>query len=141
MLENRTNDMSLLCDLAFQIATAPKISKRDFALAGEALKQAEKLVTTNKSQVMITQAVLLFESGKLDEGLTLATQALASAKSPKDTNNIQSCISTMKTRQAAMKSGQSNTNQSSAAAAAVPVSGATTNQTNSAPGKDAAGKP
>jgi hypothetical protein len=98
LLAARTNDVTLLCDLAFQIATVPRLAKRDFVLAGEALDQAEKLAPTNSSRVMITRAIMLFESGKQDEGLARATQALASAQSPMEKNNVQSLIRTMEKR-------------------------------------------
>ncbi len=108
LLAARTNDVTLLCDLAFQIATFPRLEKRDFILAGEAMDQAEKLATTNTARVMITRAVVLFESGKQYEGLTLATQALASAQSPIDKTNIQTFIRTMEKRKntAEKKGGQ-----------------------------------
>jgi peroxiredoxin len=98
LLAARTNEVMLLCDLAFQIATVPKLAKRDFILAGEALDQAEKLAPTNSSRVMITRAIMLFESGKQDEGLARATQALASAQSPMEKTHIQSFIRTMEKR-------------------------------------------
>ncbi len=98
LLAARTNDVVQLCDLAYIIATAPRLAKRDFVLAGEALDQAEKLATTNKARVMITRAVLLFESGKQDEGLARATQALALAQSPVEKTKIQSLIRTMEKR-------------------------------------------
>ena len=98
LLAARTNDVALLCDLAFVIATVPRLATRDFALAGEALDQAEKLATTNTAQVGIGRAILLFESGKRDEGLARATQALASAQSPMDKTYIQACLRTMEKR-------------------------------------------
>ena len=143
LLATRTNDAALLCDLAFEIATAPRIAKRDFELAGEAMDQAEKLEATNKFQVATTRAVLLFESGKHDEGLDRARRAMAAAQSPVDKTNIASFLRVMETRLAAMKSEQSKTNQSHA----VPqgqVSGVQTNQISpiqSNPGLEPAGKP
>jgi hypothetical protein len=98
LLAARTNDVPGLCDLAFQIATFPKLATRDFALAGEALDQAEKLAPTNAAPVGITRGILLFESGKQDEGLARAAQALASAQSPMEKTNIQAIIRTMERR-------------------------------------------
>jgi hypothetical protein len=98
LLANRTNDVMLLCDMAYQITTAPRQANRDFALAGEALDQAEKLGSTNKASVMIIRAVWLFESGKQDEGMVLATQSLTSAKSPLVKTNIQVLLRTMEKR-------------------------------------------
>jgi len=133
-----------LCDLAFEIATAPRIAKRDFELAGEAMDQAEKLATTNKSQVLISRAILLFESGKHDEGLDRARQAMAAAENPVDKTNIASFLRVMETRLAELKSEQSNTNQSHAAQRRGQVSGVHTNQGNpsqSNQSQDPAGKP
>jgi alkyl hydroperoxide reductase subunit AhpC len=120
LLANRTNDVELLRDMAYRIVTAPKVN-HDFAVAGRALDQAEKLATTtNMAPVMITRAVWLFESGKRDQGLTLATQAIASAQSPMDKTNALLCLHTMEIRLAA-----ANTNQTPA----------------TQEGKDSAGKP
>jgi hypothetical protein len=98
LLAVRTNDMPLLCDLAFEIATVPRLPKRDFALAGEAMDQAEKLAPTNAVPVGITRAILLFESGKQNEGMARATQALALAQSPMDKANIQAVLRVMEKR-------------------------------------------
>ena len=120
LLANRTNDVELLSDMAYRIVTAPKVY-HDYALAGRALDQAEKLATTtNMAPVMITRAVWLFESGKRDQGLNMATQAIASAQSPMDKTNALLCLHAMEIRSAA-----ANTNQTPA----------------TQEGKDSAGKP
>jgi hypothetical protein len=62
------------------------------------MDQAEKLAPTNTEPVGITRAILLFESGKRDEGMARATQALASAQSPLEKTNIQAIINTMEKR-------------------------------------------
>ena len=98
LLAARTNDVMLLCDLAFQISTVPKLAKRDFILAAEALDQADKLATTNTARVVFTRAIMLFESGKQTEGLALAKQTFASAQSPTDKIRFQAIISTMEKR-------------------------------------------
>ena len=98
LLAARTNDVTQLCELALAIATVPRLAIRDLALAGEALDQAEKLAPSNAVPVGITRAILLFESGKRTEGLTLATQLLASAQSPKDKTTIQDSLRVMETR-------------------------------------------
>jgi peroxiredoxin len=108
LLAARTNDVTLLCDLACTIATVPRLANRDFVLANEALDQAEKLSInspTNITEVRIARAIVLFESGKRDEGLALATQTLASAQSPIEKTNIQSLIRTLEKR----KNGEEKT--------------------------------
>jgi hypothetical protein len=99
LLAARTNDVGELCEMAFQIATSPKIAKRDFALGGQALDEAEKLAPTNSVQVTISRAIWLFESGNHDGGLMRATQALAMAGSDMQRTNIENCIQTMKKRE------------------------------------------
>jgi len=98
LLAARTNDAPMLCELAYVIATFPKLATRDFALAGEALDQAEKLAPTNSEPVEITRAIVLFESGKRDEGLARVAQILASAQSPTDKTNIQAVLTAMEKR-------------------------------------------
>jgi len=111
VLAYRTNDVSLLCDLAYVISTVPNLPHRDFTLAGEALGQAEKIASTNDlPTVMSIRAVWLFASGKPDQGLPLATQALASAQSPADQNRIKLLLHTMEAQLAAAKAKASNTN-------------------------------
>jgi alkyl hydroperoxide reductase subunit AhpC len=123
LLAARTNDVPLLCDLAFAIATFPKLATRDFALAGEALDQAEKLAPTNTVSVGITRAILLFESGKRDEGLARATQALASAQSPMDKTNVQSVLRAMEKRKNAKeKKGDQGPIKTNAPLEKVPIS-------------------
>ena len=120
LLAERTNEVFLLCDMAYQIATSPRLKNRDFALAGAALDQAEKLdsagtESTNKSYdksyVMSMRAVWLFTSGQHDAGLMLATQALALAQSPMDTNRIQVLLKTMEAHLTPPKSNPGNTNK------------------------------
>src|SRR5262249_11306446 len=64
LLENRTNDLPLLLEMANAICTTPKLAIRDFKLADEALKQAETLAPTNPPSVEMTRAIWLFESGQ-----------------------------------------------------------------------------
>jgi hypothetical protein len=138
MLANRTNDPSLLCEMAYQICTDPHLAKRDFALAAKALDQAEKLPVsaTNPAPVMIMRAVWLFASGKPDAGLTLATQALGQAQSPVAKSDIKRFIGTMQAQLAMAKTKTSqttaNTNHPSATTppspAQKPAAAAGTNQ-------------
>ena len=135
LLANRTNDVTLLCDMAYQITTAPRLANRDFALAGEALDQAEKLSVTNKAPVTIIRAVWLFTSGKQDAGMILATQAINSAQSPMDKNRIQLLLRTMEAHLAAAKTNQVNTNQISVVHTSDHVPVANTNQSMGPAGK------
>jgi hypothetical protein len=98
VLAARTNDVALLCELAFEIATAPRLPTRDTALANEALDQAEKLSPTNTTRVTATRAVLLFETGKKADGLALAQEAVAQAKDPHDEANAEFALRSMQAR-------------------------------------------
>ena len=94
LLAGRTNDVPLLCDLAYQISTAPRIPSRDWALAQEALNQADQLEPTN-IQVMLSHAIFIFQAGKPDKGMEIAKQILASTKTDGDKKLAQSCIDSM----------------------------------------------
>jgi hypothetical protein len=141
LLANRTNDVELLTDMAYVICTVPRLANRNFELAGTALDQAEKLEVTNKAPVMIIRAIWLFESGKSDAGLTLATQALASAQSPVSKTEIQRLLHTLEVRDAKAKARQSNTNQVSHLPASHSLPVTNTNQSTAVPDKTAAATP
>jgi hypothetical protein len=106
VLVARTNDATLLCDLAFQIVTTPKLLRRDIVVATAALDQAEKLGTTNATQVSETRAILLFETGKKEEALALARKTLAAAQGEKEKAKAGLLIRTMEGRLAAAKTNQ-----------------------------------
>ena len=106
MLAARTNDAALLCDLAFQIMTTPKLLRRDIVLATAALDQAEKLSTTNATRVTETRAILLFETGKKEEALALARKTLAAAQGEKEKAKAELLIRTMEARLPAARTNQ-----------------------------------
>jgi peroxiredoxin len=106
LLTIRTNDAAGLCDLASQIATDPFIVKRDVALASAALDRAEQLGAMNITDIAVDRAILLFQTGKEEEGLARARQALASAQSPDAKDEAQICVRAMETRLAAAKTNQ-----------------------------------
>ena len=147
LLANRTNDLPLLCEMAVMIATYPQLATRDFALAGEALDDAEKLAgnsSTNQMQVQLTRAYVLFESGKPDEGLAKAKQLLASAQNPLEQTNLQMVVRQMEAKLSGAKSHPNNAGQPGAAHSASPVPAAKPNQGNASdpgPVKNSAGNP
>jgi hypothetical protein len=106
LLTARTNDAAKLCDLASKIATDPFIVKRDVALASEALDRAEQLATTNTTDIAVVRAILLYQTGKKEEGLARARQALASAQNPEAKEEVQVCIHAMEVGLAAEKTNQ-----------------------------------
>jgi peroxiredoxin len=109
LLTIRTNDAPGLCDLAYQIASDSFIQNRDVALASTALDRAEQLATTNATDIAVDRAILLFQTGKEAEGLARARQALASAHSQEERDEVQVCIHAMEVRLAAAKTNQITT--------------------------------
>lgn len=112
ILEDSARDGTQLSDLALRIVTDPKIAKRDFELADDALKQAERLVPTNSTQVAVSRAVFLFETGKQQEGLAHAKAAVASAQGTKDKTRAEACLANMMALIEADKTNQPSTNRS-----------------------------
>src|SRR5208282_4275627 len=112
LLAIRTNDAPGLCDLAYQIATAPFIEKRDVALASAALDRAEQLAPTNTTDIAVDRAILLFQTGREEEGLARARQALASAQSLEAKDEAQTCVRAMEARLAAAKTNQNKAAES-----------------------------
>jgi alkyl hydroperoxide reductase subunit AhpC len=100
-LANWTNDLARLCDLAYEIATEPRIAKRDFALANETLDRAAQLPPTNSARVAVTRAMVLFEGGKKEEGEARAREALASTADPKEKAYVEALLRKMEARLAA----------------------------------------
>jgi hypothetical protein len=54
----------------------------------------------------VARAILLFQTGKEEEGLARARQALASAQSQEAKDEVQVCIHAMEVRLAAAKTNQ-----------------------------------
>ena len=76
LLAERTNDAVQLCDFAYRIVTDVNNTNRNFALAEDALDQAEKLATGKTALVVFTRGVVMFEKGKKEEGIAMAKQAI-----------------------------------------------------------------
>lgn len=106
LLAARTNNATLLCDLAFQIVTTPKLARRDIVLAKTALDQAEKLSPTNAMIVNQTRAILLIETGQKEEALDSARKALAAAQGEKEKAKAELLIRTMEARLGAARTNQ-----------------------------------
>ena len=98
LLAARANDVALLCDMAFEISSIPKLAPRELALANAALDQAEKLCPTNTTRAETTRAILLFETGQREEAIARARKAVAEAKVAQDKANAEICLRKMETR-------------------------------------------
>lgn len=101
LLNIRMNDAAGLCNLASKIATDAGLPKRDVALANDALDRAEQLTNTNATDVAVTRAELLFQTGKQAEGLAKVKQALTSAQNQAAKEEVQMVISAMEAAMAA----------------------------------------
>jgi hypothetical protein len=108
LLATRTNDVPLLCEMAYVISTVPALKIRDFALADEALNQAEQIAPTNSASVGIGRAIWLFESGKRDDGLARAKEVVALSQNPTEKTNLQMILDRMQTRMTALQSRGKN---------------------------------
>lgn len=101
LLTDRTNSVTRLCDLAYRIVTDTANTNRDFVLAGEALDKAEKLGSSKSAALIFARAVFLFEQGKQEEGIALATEAVGLADNPKEKAAIQMRLHVMEGRREA----------------------------------------
>jgi peroxiredoxin len=79
ILADRTNDAVQLSEFAYRIVADVNNTNRNFALADEALDQAEKAAHGKAAQVVFTRGVVMFEKGKKEDGLALAKQAITLA--------------------------------------------------------------
>jgi len=138
VLAARTNDVGLLCDMAFQIATAPQLPRRDIALANEALDQAGKVAGTNATQVAIIRAVLKFETGNKELAVAEARQAVAVAQDPQDKAKAEILLHNMEMRAKAFATKKTKSAGTNAVTMEMTnqIESATTNRT-----QDPAGKP
>lgn len=107
LLNIRTNDAAGLLELASKIATDPGLKKRDAVLANAALDRSAQLSATNATDIALTRAILLFQTGQEEAGLAKAKQALAEAKKPEAIDEIQVCIRAME-KHLAQKAAQTN---------------------------------
>lgn len=103
LLAARTNSVVQLCEFALLVATDGRCQHRDFALAAEALNQAERLAPANTLRLNMTRAVLLFESGQTEGGIALAKQTLASTTNSLDRAFAEPYLRTMEKRLAALQ--------------------------------------
>jgi hypothetical protein len=103
LLAARTNSVVLLCEFAMLVATDDRCPRRDFALAAEALDQAEKLAPTNTLRVKMTRAILLFESGQPEGGIALAKQMLATTTNSLERASAEPYLRAMEKRLASRK--------------------------------------
>jgi peroxiredoxin len=98
LLAARTNNFPQLLNFAYRIITDIHNTNRDFLLAGEALDKAEKLALPKTAELVIARGMLLFESGKREEGLAMGKQAVDLAKDEKEKSSIETYLRIMEER-------------------------------------------
>jgi alkyl hydroperoxide reductase subunit AhpC len=101
LLAARTNNFPQLLNFAYRIITDVHNTNRDFLLAGEALDKAEKLVPPKTAELVMARGMLLFESGKREEGLAMGKQAVDLAKDEKEKASVKVYLRIMEDRKAA----------------------------------------
>lgn len=140
MLQNRTNDVRLLWEMAVQILNARHLPHRDFGLINQALNQAEVLATNDllRLRVNYVRATFLFESGRPEEGIAKAKEALAAAQLPTDKKVIETGLRSMESRLAAMKARRRDASEIQATNSLPDASVGGTNPTNTGPAELAA---
>jgi thiol-disulfide isomerase/thioredoxin len=98
LLADAGADVDALCQLAFAIVANSSNPNRDFKLANEALDKAEKTTGLKDHRVLGVRAISLFESGKMDEGIALAKEALELSKTDQDKQRYQGFLKVMENR-------------------------------------------
>jgi len=98
VLAGSGDDVEKLVSFAFGIAANARNKNRDFALAEEALDRAEKTTGGKDSRILGTRAVVRFESGKEEEGLKLAKEAVESCNNSKDKPRYENYVRVMESR-------------------------------------------
>jgi thiol-disulfide isomerase/thioredoxin len=98
LLESAGTDVDKLCEFAFSIGANGRIKNRDFALAEAALAKAEKAAGGKDHRVTGARSVVLFESGKKEEGLAAAKEAVELAKDDSDKKKYQNYVKVMESR-------------------------------------------
>jgi hypothetical protein len=129
----RRNDAAGLLELAFKIASDPGISddQRDVQLANAALDRSEQLTSTNATDIGVTRAMLLFQSGDQQAGLLQARDTLKFAQGQAAKDEAQACIDAMEVRMAALQTNHIASPNGTNQAVAPPAAG----QTSSLAGK------
>jgi cytochrome c-type biogenesis protein CcmH/NrfG len=101
LLADAGTDVDALCQLAFTIVANGNNPNRDFALANEALDKAEKTSGPKDHRILGIRAISQFESGKTEEGIVLAKEALELSKTDEDKQRYQGFLKVMEKRKSA----------------------------------------
>jgi thiol-disulfide isomerase/thioredoxin len=98
LLADNATDIDALCQLAFVIVANGRDANRDFALADEALDNAEKLAGGKEPRTLGVRAIGRFESGKQEDGIALVKEAINLSKKPEEKQRYESYLKVMENR-------------------------------------------
>jgi thiol-disulfide isomerase/thioredoxin len=98
VIANSGNEIDALCEFAFGIAANMGNKNRDFALANEALDKAEKVAGSKDARIVGIRSIVRFESGKQEEGLALAKDAVALCKDSKEKPRYENFVRVMEAK-------------------------------------------
>jgi len=99
----------VLASLAFETVADPRFPHRNFAFANDALTAAEKNPGADLHFIKAVRAVVLFESGKTDEGLVKIDEALSLAQDAPDIAQYKQFKQVMKARLEEVQKQQAET--------------------------------
>jgi thiol-disulfide isomerase/thioredoxin len=106
LIADAGEDVQGLCSLAFETVKYLQVTNRNFALAEEALNQAEKLVKGRDHRMVSLRGLTRFEAGKQDEGFALVREALALAPDDQARMNYQNFLRVMEMRRSEQAQAQ-----------------------------------
>ena len=92
------DNVSALKDMAFGIVAGRGGDARDFELAGQALDKAEMTAGKENAQLVGVRAILLFESGKQDEGIAVGKKAVELSTTDGDKRTHENFVRVMEAR-------------------------------------------
>lgn len=98
VLADAGSESQALTDFAFRVATNMRVPNRDFALAEEALDKAAKTAGEKAPRILGIRGIAKFESGKQQEGLALAKQAVQLAKDDQEKAQYENFVRVMEYR-------------------------------------------
>jgi thiol-disulfide isomerase/thioredoxin len=91
-LDDIPNEIEPLIGFAFGIVANTQNPHRDFSLAMLALDRAEKLTREKNAVILGVRGITLFESGRRDQGLVMAREAVTLCKDPQKLPILQNFV-------------------------------------------------
>jgi thiol-disulfide isomerase/thioredoxin len=104
-LDGIPNELDPLVSFAFGIVANTQNQHRDFSLAMLALDRAEKLTPEKNAVILGVRGITLFESGRRDQGLAMAREAVTLCKDPQRMPMLQNFVRVLEYQMAQAKTG------------------------------------